>query len=119
MALIDDFKTRFPEFDTDIVDTYLPLLENVWQYYWQGSYTGSGVEIVLNLLGHLMIQEAASAASTDGSPAKDIASKAVGSVSISYATAQSKSVRDEWLKSTVYGMRYLWLVMHNHGGVFV
>jgi len=119
MAVIDDFKTRFPEFDTGDVDTYLPPLVDVWQYYWGGEYTGAGVEIVLNLLAHLLTQQLLDNSSGSGTPLKAETSKHVGSVSVGYAVASPSNNRDEWLKSTSYGQRYLWLVKHHHGGVFV
>ena len=36
MAVSTDFKTRFPEFETTIVDQYIPILEPVWPSYWGG-----------------------------------------------------------------------------------
>jgi len=118
MTVIVDFKARFPDIETVLVDKYIPILEDSWPCYWGGEYTGCGVEIVLNLLAHLLTQEAAAAdGSSDSS--KSESSKSVGSVSIGYSTSTPKSDRDEWLKSTSYGTRFLWLTSHNHGGCFV
>jgi len=36
MAVSDDFKSRFPEFDAVTVDQYIPILEPVWPSYWGG-----------------------------------------------------------------------------------
>jgi len=36
MAVSDDFKSRFPEFDAVTVDQYIPILEPVWPSYWVG-----------------------------------------------------------------------------------
>jgi len=58
MAVSDDFKSRFPEFDAVTVDQYIPILEPVWPSYWGGDYAApSGQEIVLNLLAHLITAE--------------------------------------------------------------
>ena len=114
MAIIDDFKTRFPEFDTDEVDTYLPTQIELWPYFWGGEYEDAGVETVLNLLAHLLVQE-----TSPGSGAlKDETSKSVGSVSASYGL-KTNSERGLWFRSTKYGMRFLIMTMHHHGGYFV
>ncbi len=58
MAVSDDFKSRFPEFDAVTVDQYIPILEPVWPSYWGGDYAApSGQEIVLNLIAHLITAE--------------------------------------------------------------
>lgn len=113
MALVDDFKNRFPEFDAVIVDEYIPILEDVWPCYYGGSYSGCCKEIILNLLGHLITVET----TADSSSPKTVASKSVGNVSLSYAPGYtSMNERDAWLKSTKYGARYLWLTSRNIGG---
>jgi len=114
MAVIDDFKARFPEFDTDEVDTYLPTLIGLWEYYWGGEYEDEGVEIVLNLLAHMLVQETASGTGA----LKDETSKSVGNVSASYSI-KTNSERSLWFRATRYGMAYLLLTMHDHGGSFV
>ncbi len=114
MAILDDFKARFPEFDTTQVDTFLPTQIEVYPYYWGGEYTGRGVEIVLNLLAHLLVQ-----ATSDGTGALQAASsKSVGSVSVGY-NLQTRSERELWFRSTQYGMRFLFLTMYDRGGCFV
>lgn len=117
MALIDDFKARFPEFDTATVDQYIPILEDVYPCYYGGAYEGCGVEIVLNLLGHLLSVETQQGA---GSP-KFTQSKSVGNVSISYSEGYvPTSQRDAWLRTTKYGTRYLMLTGNRAlGGYFV
>jgi len=114
MAIIDDFKTRFPEFETSDVDTYLPTQILLWEYFWGGDYEAAGVETVLNLLAHLLTQEI----TADNGALKDETSKSVGSVSASYGLA-TKSERALWYRSTKYGMKFLLLTMHYHGGYFV
>lgn len=116
MALIDDFKARFPEFATATVDQYLPILEPVWPCYYGRPYEDCNQEIVLNLVAHLLVQETASGSSA----AQVVQSKSVGSVSVSYAAqAQSNSLQRDWLMSTKYGQRFYMLTQHKHGGVAV
>jgi hypothetical protein len=115
MAFIDDFKARFPEFETAIVDQYLPILEQVWPCYTGWAYEGCGEEIVLNLVAHLLVAE--TSAGTD--PLIQITSQSVGSVSQSFAVDASVGERTTWLLSTKYGARYSLLTRHRQGGVFV
>lgn len=117
MALIDDFKARFPEFDTSTVDTYIPILEPIWPCYWGGQYTAPcGQEIVLNLLAHMLTSEISAGAET----LKTVNSKSVGNVSVSYSEGYAAtSERNAWLKTTKYGMRYLLLTSRRQGAVFV
>lgn len=115
MTIIVDFKARFPEFDETVVDTYLPTLIDVYPCYYVGEYTGCGVEIILNLLAHMLVQETSSGSAS----LKDESSKSVGNVSVSFGLAETKMERNAWFRSTRYGMRYLILTAHNHGGVFV
>lgn len=117
MALIDDFKTRFPEFDTAVVDQYLPILEPIWPCYFGGDYADPcDKEAALNLIGHLLTSEIQAGSST----VKEVASKSVGNVSVSYSAGHvSTSERMTWLRSTKYGMRYIMLTRHRQGGVFV
>ena len=117
MAVSDDFKSRFPEFDAVTVDQYIPILEPVWPSYWGGDYAApSGQEIVLNLIAHLITAEI-SAGSDNVKTAQSIS---VASVSISYSPGYAPtSERNAWLKTTKYGARYLWLTSRNSGGFFV
>lgn len=118
MALIDDFKARFPgDFDTADVDQYIPILEPIWPCYYGGEYTDPcGKEIVLNLVAHLLVAELQ--AGTDTS--KTTESRSVGNVSISYSPGYAPTTqRDDWLRTTKYGARYLMLTARNIGGFFV
>jgi len=117
MAVSDDFKSRFPEFDAVTVDQYIPILEPVWPSYWGGDYAApSGPEIVLNLIAHLITAEI----SAGSDNVKTALSKSVGSVSVSYSPGYAPtSERNAWLKTTKYGVRYLWLTSRNSGGFFV
>jgi len=117
MAVVDDFKVRFPEFEPTTVDQYIPILVPVWPCYWGGDYSSScGQEIVLNLLAHLIAAEI----SAGSDNVKTAQSKSVGSVSISYSQGYAPtSERNAWLKTTKYGARYMWLTSRNAGGFFV
>lgn len=118
MALVDDFKARFPGAFTDaVVDQFIPILEPIWPCYWGGQYTDPcGEEIVLNLLAHMLSSEI----SAGSEVTKTVTSKSVGNVSVSYSEGYAAaSERIAWLKTTKYGARYLLLTSRRRGGVFV
>lgn len=114
MALIDDFKARFPEFATAVVDQYIPILEPVWPCYYNKSYEACNQEAILNLVAHLMVLE--TTAGNDGP--KTVASKSVGSVSVSYAVDPAQN-GGSMFNSTKYGQRFLLLTRSQYGGVAV
>lgn len=117
MALIDDFRDRFPEFDAAVVDQYLPILEPIWPCYYGGEYvTDCDKEVVLNLVAHLLTTETQAGSSN----VQTVQSKSVGNVSASYVAGYaSTSERMQWFRSTKYGSRYLLLTRSRQGGVFV
>lgn len=116
MALIYDFKSRFPNFDTTVVDAKLPILETVWSCYYGGSYDNDcDKEIILNLLAHLFINET----SSKDSSIKGVASKSVGSVSTSYVANSQQNSNVDFFNTSKYGQRYLMLTSKNIGGYFV
>lgn len=117
MAILDDFKIRFPEFTADQADQYIPILEDVWPCYYGGVYQeGCDKEIILNLLAHMLTSEVSASVEVS----KSVASKSVGSVSVSYGAGYAAtSERNAWLGGTKYGMRYLLLTRSRQGGVFV
>lgn len=113
MALLDDFKARFPGIPTATADTYVPILEDVWPEYFGGDYNAANKEIVLQLLAHLVTTEAAAG----NGPAQVEASRSVGSVSVSFQAGASSA---SWFGTTRYGQRYLELLRSRGGGaVFV
>ena len=117
MALIDDFKARFPEFDTADVDQYLPILEPIWPCYFGGDYTDPcDREATLNLIGHLLTTELQAGSGN----VKSTQSQSVGNVSVSYSPGYAAiSERMAWFGTTKYGSRYLMLTRKRQGGVFV
>ena len=120
MAFIDDFKDRFPEIDPTLADQLVPIYEQVYPCYYGGSYTVEcDKEAILLLVAHMVASDPAYSGSGSSSPTKSQASKAVGSVSVSYAQPRSQSDFNIWLTSTRYGQLYLMVISNNIGGVFV
>lgn len=116
MAILDDFKARFPEFDAATADQYVPILEDVWPCYYGGNYEDCGKEIVLNLLAHLITQET----SGDSGQLQAVQSQSVGDVSVSYAPGTaSGGHRYDHFRATKYGARYLMLTQHRRGALWV
>ena len=115
MALLDDFKARFPEFGVADADRYIPILETVWPEYFGKPYADNK-EAVLNLNAHLMVGEI----STSKESAQIVSSESVGSVSTSYAspTHEGGALYD-FFNSTKYGQRFWMLTKNKRGGVAV
>lgn len=115
MALIDDFRSRFPEFTVSQVDTYLPSLEDIWGCYYGGDYElDCDKEIILNLLAHLLVGEI----NTSSVPTQVESSRSVGSVSQSFFNGNIDG-GNAFFMTTKYGRRYWMLTMKNIGGRFV
>lgn len=118
MALIDDFKERFPEFDPAVVDQLFPPLEATWQCYYGGSIdVPCEKEAILQMLAHLMVMEIG-ASDGNSSAVKDVASKSVGSVSVSYGNMQPSDGHAFWA-TTRYGQRFWHLISNSIGPQFV
>lgn len=116
MTLIADFKARFPEFDTTVVDTYIPILEPVYPSYYALEYVASTKEATLNLLAHLLTMEI----SAGYDMRQAIASKSVGSVSVSYAAATyTGGELYDFMRGSKYGQRFMILTARRYGGVAV
>jgi len=116
MALIDDFKTRFPEFDTAVVDQFFPVIEPVYSCYFGGDVNvPCDKEAALNLLAHLLVGETR----TSSKASRTTSSKSVGSVSVSYGESSGGRSNADFFNTTKYGQRYLVLTQHNIGGYFV
>lgn len=114
MALINDFKTRFPEIAGSVVDQYLPILEPVWPCYYGRPYEGCNKEAILNLIAHLMTMET----NPSSASARETASKSVGSVSVSYVASRSTSELADFFGFTKYGQRFLLLTSKFRGPKF-
>lgn len=121
MALVDDFKARFPnDFSEEIVDQFIPILEPVYPVYFVGDYTVAlDKEAILNLLAHLLTLETSAGAGAAGASGA-VASKSVGSVSVSYAVPSTLSEFKSFFAGTKYGQRFLAVIQGRGGaGVFV
>ena len=116
MALIDDYKTRFPEFEDALVDTWIPILEPVYPAYYALEYSDTTQEATLNLLAHLLTME-----TSNGSTAgQQVASKSVGSVSISYVAPNAVGGElSDFMRGTKYGQRFLIITASRYGGCAV
>lgn len=118
MALIDDFKTRFPQFDSVKVDELWPFIDAQWKCYFGASYgiKDCDDEAILNLIAHLFTSELNSESSNASQ--KDIASQSVGSVSVTFGTGATEDSLNQWLNTTIYGQRFLILTMNSSLGAF-
>lgn len=96
MALIDDFKARFTEFDTVTVDAVFSSLESSYSSYFGGSYS-SNVETILQLLAHLFVVET-------------VMNQAMGGV-----IDDKNEDPESFFRLSKYGQRYLALIKHNYG----
>lgn len=115
MALLDDFKARFPGYDTATADTYVPIMEDARLAYFAEDYSADNKELVLNLVAHLVTVEARASDSAE----RLEASRTVGSVSQSFQAGTASNPLNEFFSSTRYGQVYLRLLRHRGGGVFV
>jgi hypothetical protein len=115
MALIDDFKTRFPEFDTATVDQLFPNIEPIWPCYYGGDLDiACDKEAALNLMAHLFVSES----STNIAGAKSVVSKAVGSVSTSFEGTTTTGQSSDFFRTTKYGQRFLQITSSHMGARF-
>lgn len=116
MALIDDFKAKFPEFDESAVDAQWSSLDEEWSCYFNWKYGDESCkdQAILYLIAHIF------AANNKEGTSKSTASKAVGSVSVSYNASGFTQSFDIWLNTTKYGQRFLMLTQRlAQGGFFV
>lgn len=117
MARIDDFKARFPNFDTTVVDSFFPIVEPLAVNYYGGDYDDSALdkEIILHLYAHMITLEN----TLNSKSVRNEASKSVGSVSVSYEASQTETGRMGWFNTTRYGQQFLFLTANSGGAVFV
>lgn len=117
MALIDDFKARFPNLDGSLVDVLVPVYENNYSCYYGGSYDNDcDKEAILLLIAHLVVTDPSY--SGDESSSRAIASQSVGSVSVSFVAGSTGSDWANWLNSTRYGQLFLMATSNNMGPSF-
>jgi hypothetical protein len=113
MTIQTDFEARFPS---------IPWVEEIastWPSYTCLEYNDKNKEAILNLIAHLLTLASAPGAG-GGTPARNVASKSVGSVSVSYeATAGQSSNIASWFNTTRYGQVYWLLTGRRIGARFV
>jgi len=118
MSLIDDFKTRFPQFDTGAVDLAWPGIDPAYQCYYGAEYTGAvscDTEIILNLCAHLFVVQTGSG----NGAVQAVSSKSVGSVSTSYQVSEATD-QSAFFMSSKYGQMFLQMTSSRAcGGFFV
>lgn len=115
--LATDLTTRFPELDATTVATYLAGINLALPCMYGGVYGVNACdnEIILNLAAHLLVLDSAATSS----PVNSIASKSVGSVSVSYSVGDITN-NALFFNATRYGQRFMMLVSKNSvGGFFV
>lgn len=116
MALIDDFKTRFPEFQNTIVDQYFPIVEPIYPCYFGGNIEiPCEKEATLNLIAHLITLQTKSGSTS----LRNTASRSAGSVSVSYEADSSGRSDSGFYSTTKYGQQFMMLTQHNIGAYFV
>jgi len=111
VSLTTDFLARFPSFTGDVA-TLMPIVEPMWASYYNKPYA-SNKEAVLNLVAHLMMVE------IGGESLQTEQSKSVGSVSVSFQTSSRTGSMYDFLNTTRYGQRFLYLTSGQFGAVAV
>ena len=115
MALIDDFKARFPEFDETEIDAAWSGLEAYWPCFYGAEYGSNDCDDqkILYLIAHLF-----SVNQSTGS-AKTASSDSVGDVSSSYVVSAGMSDREAFFSSTKYGQQFNMMIQNMFGAFFV
>jgi len=116
MALKEDFKDLFEEFDNQAIDKAWSSLVALWPCFFGGSY-GAGNscddQAILYLIAHLFKVD------QKNSPSLATTSRSVGSVSTTTLIDPNLSYSKSFLSSTKYGQKYLLITQHRHGACFV
>lgn len=113
MTIQTDFEERFPAIP------WMSWVESVWpNYACRLVYNEKNKEAILNLIAHLLTMAARPGGGSN--TARNVASKSVGSVSVSYeATAGSTSELASWYNTTGYGQVFWMLTGRSVGAMFV
>jgi hypothetical protein len=120
MALLDDFKTRFPEIDPTLADMLVPVYKVAYPCYYGGDYlVDCDKQAILLLMAHLVTTDPSYTGSGSAAPSQTVASKSVGSVSVSYVAGSTGSDLKAWLNSTRYGQLFLMIAGNNNGPQFL
>lgn len=121
MALIDDFKAMFPEFNEATVDQFFPSLEAQYPCYYGGSVkVACEKNAILYLMAHLLLlKQRQTESPKGGKPLRSASNKSVGSVSVSYESDADNSRQSQFFKTTSYGQTFLMLISNSYGAKFV
>ena len=120
MTLLVDFKARFPEINATLADTLIPTYEPTYKCYYGGDYlVDCDKQAILLLMAHLVTTDPSYTGSGSAAPSQTVASKSVGSVSVSYVAGSTGSDLKAWLNSTRYGQLFLMIAGNNNGPQFL
>lgn len=116
MALIDDFKARFPEFNSTLVDENFSNVEEDYPLFYDKFYGESEKtdKVILMLLAHLFAVE------TDPSQGQynQFSSNSVRSVSGSFSLPAITTEWRSFFNSKKYGQRFLLMIRKRQGVLF-
>ena len=116
MSLIDDFKARFPEFDTAQVDAVFPSISATYHCYYNNDYGVSECEdeAILQLCAHLFVVQSSATAR----PSREVSSRGADGLSVSYG--DNKTGDASFYSSTKYGQAFLLITSKkSQGGFYV
>ena len=116
--IISDFKARYPEFDSAVVDARMPFMIDDYPLYFGRPYNDCNKPIILTLLAHLLYIDTRAGVS-GGDAGGVVQSKSVGSVSKSYAAKNSTSTLWDFFGGTKYGQAFIQMTSRIAGGRFV
>lgn len=124
MALVDDFKARFPELVTqygvNVVDQRVGILADVYTCYFCGNYDDKcDREAILNLIAHLLVVDQSGSSASASGTGGAVSSKSVGNVSVSYGATADQGFNRDTFGGTKYGAMFLQLTRGRAGAVFV
>lgn len=112
MTIQTDFEARFPTIP------WVEAVASTWSAYTCLEYNDQNKEAILNLIAHLL-----TLASAPGSgSSRNVASKSVGSVSVSYEASAVQAATGSmaaWFNTTRYGQVYWLLTGRRVGARFV
>lgn len=112
MSIQDDFEARFPTIP------WVEAIASSWVAYTCLEYNDKNKEAILNLIAHLLTLGALAGAG-GGAPSRNVSSKSVGSVSVSYESGSGASGMATWYGTTAYGQVFWLLTGRRVGARFV
>jgi len=118
MTILTDFQAKFPEFVNDFDTNLFNDILTYYQFLYGAEYKETATSnnrdnvIILYLIAHLYYSE------TTGNKSdtkRDVASKSVGSVSLSYLAKDDNTPQSEFLITSKYGQYFLMLTQSRVG----